>query len=171
MIGITRPDEKVSTLSFLTLMGLSEHVWTCNCLSSVSDTSLQPLSLMQSSHIISNMWIVHHTYGVWEEIEMCVYQIFNIMWENRSQYLTEWIKQPFESRLLSCKKVFEHFYCFKDDYTSLESGKQSVHPSLCRSNKVQQKVQCLVRADQRLTISEAVVGRQISFVPCWAILT
>ena len=37
MIGITRPDEKVSTLSFLTLMGLSEHIWTCTCLSSVSD--------------------------------------------------------------------------------------------------------------------------------------
>lgn len=29
-------------------------------------------------------------------------------------------------------------------------------------------MQCLVRAHQRLTISEATVGRQISVVPCWA---
>ena len=166
-MGITRPDEKVSRLNFLILMGLSEHVWTCTCLSSVSDTSLQPLSLMQSSQIISNVCIVHHTYGFWEEITMLVYQLLHRVWENRSQHLTEWIKLPFERRPLSCKQVFEHFYHFKDGYTSVESGKQSVHPSSSRSNKKQ----CLVRADHRLTISEAAVGQQISVVSCWAILT
>jgi hypothetical protein len=32
-------------------------------------------------------------------------------------------------------------------------------------------MQCLVRADQKLTLSKAAVGWQISIVPCWAILT
>jgi len=167
MVGITRPDEKVSRHSFLTVTGLSEHVGTCTCLSAVSDTSLQPLGLMQSSQIISNLCIVHHTCGVWEEVTMHLHHILHRMWENRKQHLTEWIKLPFERRSLSCKQVFEHFCRFTDGYTSVESGKQSVHPSSSRSNKMQ----CLVRADQKLTLSKAAVGWQISIVPCWAILT